>query len=224
MSGTQPGGNTVPPVNNGLGFRGFQEPDTASDRFNAHSFLIKSMLSRVRTATLVQVQAVTNAGGLTAVGMVNILPLVNQTDGAGNVMPHATIFACPYLRIQGGANAVILDPQVGDIGIAVFADRDISSVTANQAQANPGSRRQHDMADALYLGGVLNGVPTQYVQFNASGLTLVSPNSVTIQAPNIMLAGNVASIGTFTNNGHAIGSTHEHSGVATGMGTSGMPV
>jgi hypothetical protein len=216
MSGAQ--------LNNGLGFRGFQEPETASAHFNAQSFLVKSMLSRVRTAMLVQVQAVTNAGGLSPVGSVNILPLVNQIDGAGNVMSHSTIFACPYMRVQGGTNAIILDPQVGDIGIAVFADRDISSVTANKGQANPGSRRQHDMADGLYVGGVLNGVPTAYLQFSSGGITLTSPTAVTINAPTIILNGNVVSTGTLMNNGHAVGSTHEHGGVATGTGISGMPI
>jgi phage baseplate assembly protein gpV len=102
-------------------------------------------------------------------------------------VPHGTIYSVPYFRLQGGANAVILDPQVGDIGIAVFAESDISSVKAAKAQANPGSARKFDMADGLYLGGFLNGTPSQYVQFSASGITLLSPSAVTIQAPTVTI-------------------------------------
>lgn len=210
--------------NNGIGFRGFQQPETASSDINAQAFLVQSILSRIATATLVQVTAVTNAGSVSPVGFVDILPLVNQTDGAGNAVPHKGISHCPYFRLQGGANAVILDPQVGDIGIAVFASRDISSVMANKGQANPGSWRRFDMADGLYVGGVLNGTPSQIIQFSAEGITLTSPTAVTINAPTITLNGNIASTGTLTNNGVDVGSPHRHTGVTPGTGDTGTPI
>lgn len=204
--------------NNGLGFRGFQDPETASSPFNAHAFLVQTIVARIATATLVQVQSVTTNGDLAPVGFVDILPLVNQIDGAGNAFPHATIFHCPYLRLQGGANAIILDPQIGDIGIAIFADHDISSVIANSAQANPGSRRRFDMADGLYLGGVLNAAPTQYIRFSSAGIELVSPTQIKFTAPTI------DTFGVLTNNGKDVGSTHEHGGVTTGGSNTGTPV
>jgi hypothetical protein len=40
------------------------------------------------------------------------------------------------------------------------------------------------MSDALYLGGVLNGVPTQYIQFAAGGITITSPHPVNINCTN----------------------------------------
>lgn len=180
--------------NNGSGYSGAQELNASSSEFNAQSFLIQSALARVRTMTVVKVVGVTNAGGLAATGFVDIQPLVNQVDGAGNAVPHGTIFKCPYIRMQGGANAIILDPQVGDIGWAGFADRDISSVTANQAQSNPGSRRMFDMADGVYIGAILNGVPTQYVQFSAAGIAVTSPTAVTVNAPNVTVNATTATI------------------------------
>jgi len=69
----------------------------------------------------------------------------------------------------------------------VFASRDISAVKSSKGQANPGSWRSHDMADGLYVGGLLNGTPVQYVQFTAGGINVVSPSKVTVQAPNIEL-------------------------------------
>ena len=173
--------------NNGLGYSGIKQPGDSASDFNAHQFLIKSMLGKVRTGTLVKVMTVTNAGDLSPVGFVDILPLVNQIDGAGNTIPHTTIHHCPYFRLQGGTNAVIIDPEFGDIGWAMVADRDISSATANKDQSNPGSRRMFDFSDAVYIGGMLNGNPSQYVQFNASGITITSPNAVTINANSVVI-------------------------------------
>lgn len=201
---------------NSGGFRGFQERATGGQSFNAQSFLVESILSRIATSTLVQVKAVTNSGGVSPVGFVDIVPLVNQINGSGQAVPHGTIYRCPYLRVQGGANAVILDPQVGDIGVAVFASRDVSSVSATKARSNPGSRRRHDMADGLYLGGMLNGTPTQYVQFNAGGIAITSPNQVTINAPALQVNGNTTFNGTVTANGHRIDESHKHGGVSSG--------
>jgi len=173
------------PSNNG--YNGQQTPTSAGSDFNAQSFMVWSILARVRTMQLVKVVGVTNAGGISPVGFVDLLPLVNQTDGTGNAEPHGTIYHCPYFRLQGGANAVIIDPQVDDIGWAGFADRDISSVIANKGKANPGSKRMFDMADAVYFGGMLNGTPTQYVAFASSGIDIVSPVAIRMAAPTIAL-------------------------------------
>jgi hypothetical protein len=118
---------------------------------------------------------------------VNVQPLVNQVSGNGTAQAHGPIYNIPYLRIQGGANAIILDPQANDIGMACFCSRDISAVKSSKAQANPGSARMWDWADGLYIGGYLNGVPNQYVQFNADGISVVSPTAVTLQAPQVTI-------------------------------------
>ena len=168
-----------------LGYQGAQEPGTAAGEYPALSFLVQQALAKVNTATLVEVKAVTNAGGLSPVGYVDVQPLVNQVDGLGNATPHGIVHNLPYLRIQGGTNAIILDPEVGDIGMAAFGDRDLSSVQSTKAQANPGSGRRFDFADGMYFGGFLNGTPEQYVQFTSSGINVVSPTKITCTAPNI---------------------------------------
>jgi hypothetical protein len=169
------------------GYNGFQRPGSGSSEFNAISFLVQALMGGMATATLVKIMGVTNAGGIAPVGTVDILPLVNQVDGIGTAVPHGTVYKCPYMRLQGGANAIILDPQVGDIGIAVFADRDISSASANKGQANPGSSRRFDMADGLYIGGTLNGAPTQYVQFSTAGIRIHSPTQVWLDAADVRI-------------------------------------
>lgn len=170
--------------------------------FNTQSYIINQFLLRARTATLVQVESVTNDGGVSEVGYVDVKILVQRTDSLGNITDSRIVYNVPYFRLQGGRDAIILDPNVGDIGLACIADRDISAVKASKAEAPPGSGRHHNMADAIYIGGILNGTPTQYIQFAGGGITILSPSNVAIKAPMINLTGNVSvstgATGTFT--------------------------
>lgn len=168
-----------------FGYQGLARASDGSGEYGALSFLVTQMLNRLNTCTLVRVIAVTNNGGVSPVGFVDVQPLVNQLDGNGNAVPHGQLFQLPYFRLQGGTDAVILDPKVGDIGMAAFASRDLSAVKASKQQANPGSWRTHDMADGLYFGGMLNGAPVQYVQFTEGGINVVSPAKVEVRAPTV---------------------------------------
>lgn len=200
---------------------GLAKPTTQWGEFNNIAFLVQQALLKVQTATLVRIESCTNNGGLDPVGSVDVTPLVNQIDGKGNATPHATIYNVPYLRVQGGANAIIIDPQAGDVGVCVFASRDITKVKSTKKQANPGSWRQYSFSDGLYLGGMLNGTPSQYIQFNNSGVTITSP-LVTING-NVNVNGEVVVTGNVTGQGTSL-HTHKHSGVQPGGGQTGVPV
>ena len=207
------------------------------DFITAHSFLVRKILSTVATATLVQVVSCTNDGGLSPVGRVDVMPLVNQVDGQGNGTPHGTIHNCCYARVQGGSNGIIIDPQPGDIGVAVFADRDISKVKSTGAQANPGSRRQFDMADGIYILPVLSRAPTQFIQFNADGITVTSPTKIILRAPTVEIdassqvtvntptasySGQITAQGDVTAQGTSLHG-HVHTKVKAGGDQSGAP-
>lgn len=169
-----------------------QQPTDAATEFQELQFFIRQRIARIQTTTLVKVMAVTPpASGL--VGTVDVLPLVSQVDGAGNVIPHKTIYGRPYSRVQGGSNAIILDPAVNDIGVMVFASRDITSVIASGKQSPPSSGRSYNYADGLYLYSLARGVPTQYIQF-AGGINVESP---VVSASGNVAVGTGAS-GTFT--------------------------
>lgn len=155
--------------------------------YNNLLFMIEQSISKIQTATIVKIISCSNDGDVSPVGTVDVQILVNQISGQGVGEPHVTMYSLPYLRIQGGNNAIIIDPQVGDIGIAVFASRDITKVKSTKAQANPGSFRTYDFSDGMYLGGLLNGSPTQYLEFNESGLSIVSPSAVIGQSPSIQM-------------------------------------
>ena len=144
-------------------------PSSTWGEFNNMAFMVQQALGKMQTATLVRIESCTNSGGMSPVGYVDVTPLVNQLDGQGNPTPHVTIYNVPYFRLQGGANGIIIDPQKGDIGVAVFASRDISQVKATRKQGNPGSHRQYSFADGMYLGGMLNGAPTRYIRFDSDG-------------------------------------------------------
>ncbi len=165
------------------------KPQTTWGDYNSAHFVVQQSLAKMQTATLVEIVAVNNTGGVSPVGYVDIKPLVNQLDAKGKPVSHLTIHNVPYLRLQGGGNAIILDPEIGDIGVALFASRDISKVKKTRAQANPGSLRQFSFSDAMYMGGMLNGTPIQYIQFSATGIAVKSPTKITLDAPEIEVTG-----------------------------------
>ncbi len=215
------------------------KPQSTWGEFNNMAFMVQQALGKMQTATLVRIESCTNSGGLSPVGYVDVTPLVNQLDGQGNPTPHVTIYNVPYFRLQGGANGIIIDPQKGDIGVAVFASRDISHVKTTKKQGNPGSHRQYSFADGMYLGGMLNGTPTQYVQFSAAGIKIHSPTAIILEAPDIQLnaatveingtASTTVTTPTFTVNGATVlngtvsqtgGGSATFSGDVTAQGTS----
>jgi hypothetical protein len=205
---------------------GQQKPSSTWGEFNNIAFVVQQAIGKLQTATLVRVEACTNNGDLSPVGFVDVTPLVEQVDGQGVPMPHVTIYNVPYFRMQGGANAVIMDPQKGDIGICVFASRDISKVKSTKKQAPPGSFRQYSFSDGLYVGGMLNGAPTQYITFGANGIKIKSPSKVTLDAPTVEIVATdvVITSSTLKHNGVNIGATHKHSGVTTGGGQTNVPI
>jgi hypothetical protein len=164
-----------PSQNNGIPL-GALTPNSTWGEYNNIIFAVQQAISKLQTATLVRIETCTNDGDLSPVGLVDVTPLVNQIDGSGNPTPHVTVYGLPYLRMQGGTSAIIIDPKPGDIGVAVFASRDVSKVKSTKAQANPGSFRSYDFADGLYLGGMLNAAPTQYIRFGNDGITIVAAN------------------------------------------------
>jgi hypothetical protein len=169
-------------------------PQVEASDFNQRAFEILQGILKIRTITLVSVVSCTNNNSAVGSGTVNVQPLVNQMTGNRVAVPHGQLYKLPYGRLQSGFNAFIMDPVAGDIGIAVFCDRDISAVVKAKGQANPGSFRHHDMADGLYLGLTVLGItPTQLINFFA-GLNLVAP---TVNASQNLTVGTGAS-GVFT--------------------------
>ena len=212
---------------------GQQRPPDTNDETAVVMFLARQLIAEMNTMKLVKVTKVTGGGVDQPAGTVEVQPLVSQVTGGGNPVPHGIVYGLPFIRIQAGNSAVILDPVSGDIGLVVFCSRDISVVKTTRKAAAPGSRRQFDMADGIYLGGVLNGTPTQFVRLNADGIQITSPTKITLAAPDVEIAArllvkenahfekDLQIDGGVTNDGTGIGRLHTHTGVQPGGGTSG---
>lgn len=162
-------------------FTGMAGLADANGEWNKLQFAIRQVMNRMATTNLVQVKAVEETpDGWT----VDVQPMVAQVDGAGNAVPHGVVHNLPVWRVQGGTSAVIVVPVVGDIGIAVFASTDISGVKRAKEPTTPGSGRRFDWADGMYLGGILNALPTQFIRLDDDGITITSLAAVTINAPS----------------------------------------
>jgi hypothetical protein len=154
---------------------GQQDPSDSSSEYNKDVFIIRQIMSQMSTAKIVLVKAVDKSAKT-----VDLQPMVKQLDGQGNATSHGVINAVPYFGgSQAGLNAVMMDPVVGDKGLMICCDRDISSVIATKAEATPGSYRKHSAADGVYVGGLMgiNDTPTQSVKFTDTGIEIADKNN-----------------------------------------------
>jgi hypothetical protein len=158
-------------------FEAFYDPDRAQE------FIIRAILrGDLHTAELVEVLAVQPVSD--RVGFVTVQPLVLQSDTNNIVIAQTPAYNVPYLRLQGGVSAVILDPVVGDRGVALYAQNDITNVKTTLTEGQAATDRVFSTADGLYLGGFLNAAPTQWVKFlgAGAGIDIHSPGSIALTA------------------------------------------
>lgn len=208
-------------------FRGNADRHTATSEYNRLEFIFTQLMNGKATAALVEVKSVI-AGNPP---MVNVQPAVAQLDGAGKAVPHGIINRIPVVRMQGGAFALIIDPQVGDIGLAVFCSSDISVVKKTKAAGNPGSRRKFDWADGVYVGRLFGVTATSSVKIDGDGVTITSAGAVTVKTGGSDITLNAAGgkvvvpgeldVTSLKVNGNPY-DQHKHLGVTTGGGTSGI--
>lgn len=181
--------------------QGLQNINTTSSDYNALSFIIQQAIrGQVNTAIVVKVVGV-------SAGYVDVLPLVTQIDGFGDAVQPTTLYKLPYMRYHGGICAVKLDPVIGDIGLAVFAQKDCSSVGVGTTEPQkPASFRENTMANGFYIGGFLNQEPSCYVELKQSGEVVINaPAGLTINN-NVTVNGDVVASGKSLVN-------HTHMGV-----------
>lgn len=157
------------------------------DQGRMQEWLIQQMIRKINTCELVKVLAVYPTTD--TVGFVDVQPLIQDRTTLGVVLEQAPTYKLPYFRLQGGISAVILDPVVGDIGLAAYAQRDITNVVATRDQGAAPTDRVYDAGDGLYFGGFLNADPTQYVKFlPTGGIEVVSTADLSITAPGNLTA------------------------------------
>lgn len=182
--------------------RDFPFLERYSDQRGANAFMHREILLQARVCMPVKILAVTRDGDVDGVGTVDCQPLIDLLDHEGNAMKNAPIYGLPYIRLQAGGNAVIIDPQPGDVGIAVFCDRDISSFMANGGENSPpGSRRIHSLSDGVYVASIITQAPAQYIRFFDGGIEISSPVKITVGAPDVLVNAQTAEVVATTSAG-----------------------
>lgn len=187
-----------------------KKSSTTNSTLNALDYIIEmSLHGKLNTALPVVVTGVHAAGPSGPAGYVDVKPLVTQTDGNNNAIAPAVIYHIPFFRLQAGAAAIVLEPVVGDIGLAVFAQRDCSVLSAgNTEPVQPGSFRSFDQSDGFYVGGFLNLAPQTYIE-------LRQDNEIHINAARVVVSGDVVASGISL-------AHHKHPGDSGG--TTGEPI
>jgi len=143
---------------------GQQHPSDTSSDTNVEQFVIQQALAGISTMKLVKVKAVDAAAKT-----VDVEILTKLVDGSGNVTDQGTVYGISYITAQWGKSAVKGTPAEGDMGIMVCADRDISAVKSTKGSAQPGSNRKFSPADGVYICGLMNGDPEQFIEFKDDG-------------------------------------------------------
>ncbi|KMK23091.1 hypothetical protein ABW11_21000 [Pluralibacter gergoviae] len=185
--------------------------DVASEG-NTLNYIFSQLLGNLFFIDIVRVEAIQDE-------LLTVRSLLPGIFNAGEPVQRQSTGRVPFLRLQGGDSAVIMDPRVGDIGLMAVCDKDISDVKKTRTDALPASLRRHDAADGIYLTGIslLNSPPAQYVRFDPSGIEIKSPGTVTINGLTIHPDGRLQLV-----NG-VIVDTHIHDGVEPGNGKTGRP-
>ena len=167
--------------------------NSGASEYNALSFMMEQAIKgMVNTAIPVRVDSCTKPGVGGAAGYVSATPLVQQRGADGKALDTVSIPQLPYFRLQCGSAAVVLDPQPGDIGLAICSQQDSSNVQAGTSDpVQAGSFRCFDLSDSFYVGGFMNQAPQTFVHLDPEKgeAYIKAPTKITIDAPQIELKG-----------------------------------
>ena len=221
----------------------------SSNPLNSMEFFIRSLISQVVSTSLpVVVTAVERKGEEAGAGYVTVKPLLQPRNNSGDGLEVTTIPKLPYFRLQHGKAAIICDPKVGDIGLAVVAKQDISNINGSTSPKVPATYRKFDPSDSFYIGGFWGKAPEVFIHLEDEGtIKIKAPTKISMEAPEcevnastsftvnssqINLNGPISGGGsggadaTFTGDVNAKGislTSHTHTGVQSGNSSTGAP-
>lgn len=195
---------------------------TASSEYNALHFIITSIIKGlVNTAIPVRVDAIERPGTGGGARYLSATPLVKMRSAAGDALESVSIPKLRWFRLQHGKAAIVVDPKPGDIGLAVFAQQDVSALNGGNEPVQPGSFRAYDMSDGFYIGGFFGPPPTTFVHLEDTGdIVITAPQTVTvntttavvnasgsttIDSPTVTITGDTTIQKTLTVQGHITG-------------------
>jgi Phage protein Gp138 N-terminal domain len=187
-----------------------------------------------------------NAQTLTCTVQPTIRGLFTTQSGQQFWIPLPVLVDVPVIFTGGGGFVATFPVQMGDEALVVFSSRCIDLWWKNGGVQNQAELRMHDLGDGIAIIGprsqanLIPNVSTTTAQLRsmdgstfveiAGGevVNVVAPSGINLKGP-VTITGNLAVSGTTvgqqegTFNSIAV-STHIHSSVTSGEGTSGPPV
>ncbi|EMM8865308.1 hypothetical protein SGX41_001351 [Klebsiella oxytoca] len=182
-----------------------QKPSDMSCQGNAVLSLIAGAIKGCVFADIVLVKKV-NGKTLT------VFPLVTGTNASGGSIENQDVYNVPFIQYQAGNSSVQMTPRVGDIGLVIACDKDITNVKKTKGGGPPPTQRRHSYSDAVYITAIasLNDEPTEFAEFTGSGINIQSPGVVNINGLKILADG------TLQLADGSVVDRHTHGGVETG--------
>ncbi|HDU4605131.1 TPA: hypothetical protein RFT49_003078 [Klebsiella aerogenes] len=182
-----------------------QSPENSSCHGNAVLALIAEASKGNVFADIVIVKEVGN-------GSLTVLPLVSGTNASGGEIKNQSVYDIPFIQYQAGNSSVKMTPRIGDIGLVIACDKDITNVRKSKKGGPAPTQRQHSYSDAIYITAIasLNGEPTEFAEFTGNGITIKSPGEVDINGLKILANGKLQLVDGSIVDGH------DHGGVESG--------
>ncbi len=176
----------------------------------------------------------------------SVVPMVKVLTTDNRQIDRASLASIPVMLFGGGDVAISFPLKAGDLGWIKANDRDVSIVLQSYADNAPNTMRKHSFQDAVFIPDVMREMEidgeddeSAVVQMkDGSARVAVGPDrvkatvgsmSIEITPAGIVVTGPVEFAGPVTMTaGLTVGgipfATHKHTGVTTGVGTSGGPV
>lgn len=150
-------------------------------------------------------------------GTVTVTPVIQKVRVNGTTYTMPSIVGVPILYANSAGYSVTFPLTVGDEGILIVQQRDISKFMTLSAISPPIVLRQHDLADSVFLPTAISNKERPTIQ-NSDGLELIDKaGGAKIQ----LVGGNVNLTGTLFINGVPY-LAHTHTTVGIGDPTTGV--
>lgn len=154
-----------------------------------------------------------------------VLPAIYQdtkpANGNSKDVHRVTFGDGTVVEYDRAAHRLNVDTSASNGSVVINTGSGNATVNCNQATVQASASVTLDTptthcTGVLNVDGLITGAGGMAISGGSGGAT------ATISGP-VSINGNVATTGTLTNNGTNVGSTHHHSGVQTGSGTTGGP-
>lgn len=202
--------------------------------------LIDRQMMDLRTAVPAVVVAISGDG--TTVDVQPAINMAQTLDGQtrGISMPVLAGVPLAVLGSTSGGFFVCVPVRPGDDGLLIVCDRALDNWQYGSGTAMPPlgpSPRHHDLTDAVFIPGLqrassgIPAYPTDRVSVrNRAGTVQLQVSDTGVDVIGALrVAGNVTVVGSIGSTGPVVGagvglSTHRHTGVTTGLGTTGTAI